>query len=717
MAASADAAHLVVASTEYNRYSRAALLVLAAVSGHNPDYDASTPETLRVGRILATSGLYHAASFVVSVCLLGVGIFEQPATYGPDNATNAGSAHFSPLALAVVELVLVLLVALDLRMVYKHLGRARFAASAWPKASAWCVAISIVNILLCLAWPNCPRVYRFMRPVMVLAHFTNVREIFGNMARSVWPVAKVFMLLLFHIAFCAVLAFFLFAGNHYIEGEYEPDGVTLKLCCGEPECADVVAGNKTHPVLCSPFSRDTCSDYFGRVPSAFNELFTLITTANFPDVMMPAYACSPWASLFFVYFLSVGLFFIMNLVLAVVYSSFTDSTKEKVLQAVAKRVRAADAAFRILSQLSSSGEGSDAASVEDDAAAAGVTPIVFYRLLVTLRGSLPKSDWGARELEIAFRTVNSSGSGVISRDEFRNIAHYVQVRIARHRQGSAEDYAALGSTVLRLRQAVRPLVMSPKFTAVFDALVYVTGILVFVELFVSQTGTTFTTIDKLLEVVLWLFVVEVSLRWFGVGSSMFFADAWNWFDLLIVYPSAAFDAYELTTPEQDNLSRQLAFLRLLRLLRTLRSLKGFTVIIKSLTVIAPFFARYLAVSLLIFYAFAILGMELFAGRIEESLAAVAASPYGQSQYWQNNFNSLPAALVTLFELVVVNNWSITEQGYVAATSAWAMVYFIGFFCVGVIVLCSIVTAFLIDDFDVSFSSAGACSVSRPILTP
>ena len=45
-------------------------------------------------------------------------------------------------------------------------------------------------------------------------------------------------------------------------------------------------------------------------------MLVLLTTANYPDVMMPAYNASRPSVLFFVSFLLVGLFFCMNLVLA-----------------------------------------------------------------------------------------------------------------------------------------------------------------------------------------------------------------------------------------------------------------------------------------------------------------------------------------------------------------------------------------------------------------
>ena len=63
---------------------------------------------------------------------------------------------------------------------------------------------------------------------------------------------------------------------------------------------------------------------------------------------MPAYNCHPWSSLFFVAFLTIGLYFIMNIVLAVVYGVFQDRTKVTVLKTVTKRVEALDAAYDMI---------------------------------------------------------------------------------------------------------------------------------------------------------------------------------------------------------------------------------------------------------------------------------------------------------------------------------------------------------------------------------
>ncbi|KAG4159533.1 hypothetical protein ERO13_D02G179632v2 [Gossypium hirsutum] len=52
------------------------------------------------------------------------------------------------------------------------------------------------------------------------------------------------------------------------------------------------------------------------------QMFVLFTTSNNPDVWIPAYKASRWYCLFFVLFVLIGVYFVTNLILAVVYDSF-----------------------------------------------------------------------------------------------------------------------------------------------------------------------------------------------------------------------------------------------------------------------------------------------------------------------------------------------------------------------------------------------------------
>ena len=78
------------------------------------------------------------------------------------------------------------------------------------------------------------------------------------------------------------------------------------------------------------------------IDASYYQLLILLTTANFPDVMLPAYNVSFWNSLFFISYLIIGLYFLLNILLANVFSMYKQRLGE-ILQshtdARAKRVK------------------------------------------------------------------------------------------------------------------------------------------------------------------------------------------------------------------------------------------------------------------------------------------------------------------------------------------------------------------------------------------
>lgn len=58
-----------------------------------------------------------------------------------------------------------------------------------------------------------------------------------------------------------------------------------------------------------------------------------------------------------------------------------------------------------------------------------------------------------------------------------------------------------------------------------------------------------------------------------------------------------------------------------------------------------------------------------------------------------------SSLQVLFNLLVVNNWFVCEEGYEAVTEAkWVRFFFLGFHIVGVILVNNLVIAFIINKF-------------------
>ena len=61
---------------------------------------------------------------------------------------------------------------------------------------------------------------------------------------------------------------------------------------------------------------------FDSYGDTYFSLVILITTSNFPDIMLPAYNTSTWYTVFFVVFVIFGVFFLMNVLLAVIFDNY-----------------------------------------------------------------------------------------------------------------------------------------------------------------------------------------------------------------------------------------------------------------------------------------------------------------------------------------------------------------------------------------------------------
>ncbi len=668
---------------------------------------------------------------------------------------------------------------------------------------------------------------------MLGTHFRNVSKILTNMIATVPKVAYVAVLLSFFIVFFGVFGHILFGGQ-------SATSCTTTTDAGH----DAFWWNGHQKLLCSPFSKQ-CTNYFGTLGGSLNQMFILLTTANYPDIMMPAYNCSAWSAIFFIIFLVIGLYFVFNLILAVSYATFQEKTKSKVLSVVTHRLEALDLAFTLLveplgqdrvvditsvgamspitpslagalspshavpvlpeagmarqpsvssvvqtsiqpvgaagsvqsmsrggnnternlhvpHEVEMSGTTSSAGSsvgpsprhtgggtgVQQDHGSTGTAAVLssdwqgkppspllagvsshvlpsgtalqrqgstiervmqydlFSLLLQRLRPELLPE-----QRHIIFDCLDGDRSGCITRSQFRKLPQFVEIKFKERIDRSVARPGA--GWWPRLQVQVRNLIAHSYFQTITDILVYINGMLVVARYSDGIPQHAREPLTTTLQAILWVFAVELFVKVVGLGWREFLEDGFNILDLLVIPPAVLVQAVLLLHPSDSSVLwlEKLAFLRVLRVLRALRALRGFGVIVRTFWTIVPMFLRYLLSMLLVYYAWSIMGMESFAGTIQFSMSQeppffhdldprLNGTSYYQNAYWNNNFNGLGRSLVTLFELMVVNNWAITMMGYAYATSKAAMIYFYAWFFVMVIVVLNIVTAFLLDDFTV-----------------
>lgn len=141
----------------------------------------------------------------------------------------------------------------------------------------------------------------------------------------------------------------------------------------------------------------------------------------------------------------------------------------------------------------------------------------------------------------------------------------------------------------------------------------------------------------------------------------------------------------------------IVIVRIIRLTIYLDEIKTFRIIMESVKcLLAPFWS-ILTVLYSIFFIYALAGMWLFGGLITADTEAIRNNDSTPANWGLENFNDFPSSLVTLFSLMVVNNWMITVEMY---TIIWGsrsvLIFFVSFYAIAVLVGLNIIVCFAID---------------------
>ena len=114
-----------------------------------------------------------------------------------------------------------------------------------------------------------PYTTNFCRPVVVLIYLSQQRAQFKNIFVYVLKdTLLILFIIFFYIMFFSVMSFFFY--------KYSMEGFV----------------------------------WFVTPSESFYQMLILMTTANFPDIMLPAYNASRWNSLYYIGYLTLGLYFL-----------------------------------------------------------------------------------------------------------------------------------------------------------------------------------------------------------------------------------------------------------------------------------------------------------------------------------------------------------------------------------------------------------------------
>merc|ERR1712223_143905 len=559
----------------------------------------------------------------------------------------------------------------------------------WFNIGDLCAAL----VLLCLGFVEEPCMTIFRVPVQVHAsielcslvliatmqvlrtRWTGWRAFFGHKRTAIKVLALIVMIM-------EALVVIVHRHNHFLGGVRR---FIRQILQSLPPILDMLVlvffVMLIYSVLGFYFFGDGDQENFATLSKSFVSLFILLTTANNPDVMMKSYDRSRWSAIFFISYLAINLYFLMNLMLAVVYDTFTKIEKEKFRRLYLHKRKAAQHAFKLLVTQ----ERPEEVSFQH-----------FEGLLAAYKPSATPT-----EAYLIFKTLNKANSGYLTSDEFLEV--YDACRYSWNLgRALTEWYADMKPPIRRCLSYLKLAVTSTWFEYTICLAVLTNGIILIV-----QTSLMTSPSDNASNVyVPWvsyffvaLYTVEASIKLLGLGIDPYFKSWWNVFDFFVTVLGIASLIFQFVGIPLSYIIilRPLRLLTLFRMKRRFRDVFGVTVILM------PRLISAVIVLDLIYYFFAVIGMECF-GKLElfnccknSTVEQFYANDTDQF-YYLNNFKSLPSAGETLFELTVVNNWFIIMEGHTIVSGTEITRAFFMIFYIFSMVVMTIIVAFILEAF-------------------
>ncbi|KAH0552146.1 hypothetical protein KQX54_006200 [Cotesia glomerata] len=327
-------------------YHEAAIFLEEGQNNEKFDSHPRHPEDLPA-YLLVHNNWYYGLDLFTSLLLLALAFVEEPAV----------SIFQLPVWLhGSIELLALLTIGVELALKLRWIGWGTILKH--KRTMLKCVTLAIMfleAVIVVIRQSSHFRVTRALRPIFLVdtKYCGGVRRFIRQILQTLPPILDMLGLLLFFIIVYMVLGYFMF----------------------------------------SETNRN-----FATLQDSFVSLFVLLTTANFPDVMMPSFSKSKWYAIYFVSYLSMMLYVMMNLMLAVVNETFTSAERDKFKKLFLHKRRACQHAFKLLVSKQNPDQ------------------MKFKQFEGLMRYYAPKKS--TLDIILMFRHLNSSNSGALSCEEF-----------------------------------------------------------------------------------------------------------------------------------------------------------------------------------------------------------------------------------------------------------------------------------------------------------
>ena len=178
------------------------------------------------------------------------------------------------------------------------------------------------------------------------------------------------------------------------------------------------------------------------------------------------------------------------------------------------------------------------------------------------------------------------------------------------------------------------------------------------------------------DIFLVTFIIEAALKITAVAPrlKLYFGNGWNLFDFTVVVLSLV--------PSTGEFALVARLIRVLRVLRLVSAVPQLRLIVATLVRSIPSMGHVILLMGVIFYIYGVTGYHLF------------------HAHDADNWGTLGAALLTLFQIVTLEGWVDVMETAMEALP-WAWVYFVTFVLIGTFVMLNLFIAVVINNLEAS----------------
>ena len=653
----------------------------------------------------------YSINVFIAIYLL-LAFFEKPSslTINSDYRDRSNKTNLDPPCGVTesIEFLCLVIFAIDALVQFKLIGRRRYIRRPWLVLYSILILASVIDLFVSVGMlcEYGTRVRRLLRPVFLLQRSSIMKKMVNAIKKSLPQIISVLVLLLLVLYVFAMVGLLLFhkkSLRHHEDSSLNNKTTNVSLGEGHEDPHENYTAEELEGHL-----------YFSSLREAFVSLLVLLTTANNPDSMLPVYTANRFYAIYFIVFVALSTYIMLNLLTAVIYNQFRGYLGKSLQSSFFRRRVGLRAAFIIL-------------SVRKRDPRNGLELEIIH--VDTVRRLLHNVRMKKKYLPLMFNMLETMDTNYFSWIQFRTLFDILGKKTKKH---STEDDEQLSHRrwYARFQLAVRH-----KYSMYFTHFVsMVHAIFITVELERAHDyDENLARRDSTLMVGNFWFIIyyllELIIKIFALGIKGYLKQLGNIYEglitlvllsLMIVYivmfgsptddeTSAHLNSEEDKLTELNRVIRVITIFVILRLLRIVPHIQRLYMVFITVIDLISHLRGFMGIIVAVYYFFAILGMQLFSNKYkletisssqctDQEIDVKNCTQYQQLEYYANNFHDFGAALVVLWDVMVVNNWYIFLDGYKWMTTSWAQLYFIAWWLVSVIVCVNLFVALVLEAF-------------------